>query len=425
MKRFWAILLAVMLTAAVVAPASAWELALEGQWLWGYDYIDQGGRAGFFGPFDFANPAIMAPGNAKFNALNAWVGARSINATGGAVTAAVPGQYGLVTGEDAALNWMRTELLPEIRLNKAIRLRGAYQIGSGSFTEYGLYPNSASFGVWNPIASGQWTQFWMTAQTPYGIMIAGKRPFAWGMGAQYDGSSASSESVGFIAPYGPLRIGWVIYPWRQASWINALGSYNIISSIGGTPEANMVPRTWDKQAIRELYPGAFVTYEAGQVSTGMLAAAHWINANPNQSQTVGAAGVQDQTRRTFSAAYEEFSTYFKYNNGRFFLNMEIARFAMNQHTQPSQVDALAGAAFLSHQELPTEPRPSMPLSTAKAGNGQWSSVRCPVLRRRAFSGPGSPVLTAGTGSGSTISHGKTWPTERSSATASSSCPTAC
>jgi hypothetical protein len=347
MKRLWAILLAVLLTAAVVAPASAWELGLEGQWLWGYDYVDQGGASGFFGPYNYANPAIMGAGANKWNSMNAWVGARRINVTGTTHTVdglgAIPGSYGLVTGADAALQWSRAELVPEIRINKAVRLRGAYQIGAGTAT-YGLYPNSSSFGTWNPIASGTWTQFWVTAQTPYGILIAGKRPFAWGIGVQYEGTSCTSESIGFIAPYGPLRIGWLIYPWRQASWINSLGNYQIISSIGGQPELGMIPRVWDKQAIRELYPGAFVTYDAGQVSTGILAAYHWINATPNQAQLVGVlnggtgATSQDQTRRTFSAAYEEFSAFFKYNNGRFFLNMELARFAMNQHTQMSQAE---------------------------------------------------------------------------------------
>ena len=127
MKRLLTVLLACLLIACFTATASAIELNLQGTWLWGYDYVAQAGRAGFFGPYDFATPgSALTVGGFKFNSLNAWLGARTINGV----------QYGLVTGTDGSLQWSRMELTPEIRLNKAVRFRAAYKkIGRASCRE--------------------------------------------------------------------------------------------------------------------------------------------------------------------------------------------------------------------------------------------------------------------------------------------------
>jgi hypothetical protein len=177
MKSILTILLAGLFSVFVAIQASAWEFKLIGTWLWRYDYVDQAGGAGFFGPHDLATAGLSVAGMPKVNSMNGWVGARTINNI----------QYGMVTGPDASLQWSRAELFPEIRVNSAIRLKGAYQIGSGAVTEYGLNTNSAASGAWNPIATGQWTLWWMEAQTPWGILIAGKRDIGWGMGLQEKG----------------------------------------------------------------------------------------------------------------------------------------------------------------------------------------------------------------------------------------------
>ncbi len=320
MKKILTTLLAGLLIAAVAAPASALEFGLQGTWLWGYDYVSQAGRAGFFGPYDFATPGsvLVNPVFSKVNSLNAWVGARTINGI----------QYGLVTGADAALQWSRMELNPEIRLNKAVRLRAAYQIGSGT-NEYGLYANSAAFGAWNPIASGTWTQWWMTAQTPWGILIGGKRPFAWGMGAQYDGTSCTSESFGVVAPYGPLRIGILIYPWRGQIWINDFQHRTVISStnIIGVPGWDGFPstryRTWDNDAKRQLQPAAFVTYSAANSEAGVVY--EWFALHNGPGGAVNPSEAFNFVQTT-DAVYEDGSAFFKYNNGRFFFNTELAWF---------------------------------------------------------------------------------------------------
>ena len=269
-EKLWLGIVATMLMVVFVAPASAWEYSMTGTWLWGYDYMAQGGDNDFFGQHNIA-PNLNA--GAHWRALNTWVGARTIDGV----------QYGVVTGHDASLNWSRVEFQPEIKINNAVRLRGAYQIGGPSGADlnnidaaYGLYPNSYSYGAWNNMASGAWSQFWMTAQTPWGILIAGKRPFAFGMGAQYDGSQASSESLGVVAPYGPFRIGLVAYPWRGQTWVNSGNGPMIISTVtaplanNGAQPGVINYRLWDNEAKRQIQPGVFFTYDNGPLSLGAV-----------------------------------------------------------------------------------------------------------------------------------------------------------
>ena len=114
MKSILTILLGGLLTVFVATWASAWEFKLTGTWLWGYDYIDQAGGAGFFGPHDLATAGLSVAGKPKVNAMNAWVGARTINGT----------QYGMVTGADASLQWSRMELMPRDSRQQCDQVQG-------------------------------------------------------------------------------------------------------------------------------------------------------------------------------------------------------------------------------------------------------------------------------------------------------------
>jgi hypothetical protein len=125
MKLILTILLAGLFNVFMAIQVSAWEFKLAGTWLWGYDYVDQAGGAGFFGPHDLATAGLSVAGMPKVNSMNAWVGARSINDT----------QYGMVTGSDASLQWSRMEFTPEIRINNAIRHQ---TWGSNNFLEQKL-----------------------------------------------------------------------------------------------------------------------------------------------------------------------------------------------------------------------------------------------------------------------------------------------
>ncbi len=350
MKRILTILLAGLMIGAFAAPASAIEIDLTGTWLWGYDYIAQAGPAGFFGPHDFENPALhLIGGEPRWNVMNGFLGFRTINNM----------QYGMVTGADGSLQWSRMELNPEIRINKAIRLRGAYQIGSGT-NEYGLYANSASFGAWNPIASGTWTQLWLSAQMPMGIFVAGKRASPWGIGVQWDARTYTTEGMGFIAPYGPLRVGITIYLQRGTGWSNSDCNVNpfiqfagfhdswdrliLRTSINSGPQVPMERtasiinyRTWDKDRVRiDSNPTFTLQYQAGNVDTGIRYAHNMQHNGPGGALRTGSGifvGGGDADALTFDATYEDGGIYFKYNNGRFFFNSEVAWTRNEQRVQ--------------------------------------------------------------------------------------------
>lgn len=322
MKKLFSFLLAGLLMAIVAVPASAWELQLSGDFLWGYDYFAQAGSAGFFGPFNEVNPTgnlLGPPFGPNILNQNAWVGARTRNGT----------PFGLVTGTDAAFNYQRMELYPEFRINPAIRLRGWYQIGSLVGPTYSLYENSSSPGAWNIIDTGSWTQLWATAETPWGILVAGKRPLNFGIGAQYDGSNLTTESLLFVAPYGPLRFGLGIYPFRRQLFVNS-SSIPLIGTTGGNggPNRQNVSVTDGGGYMNELdhdsamiqQPVAFITYRAGALDIGILY--EWLKEHEGPESANFAASRPVQVTR--DSTVEDGSAYVKYNNGRFFFNSELA-----------------------------------------------------------------------------------------------------
>jgi len=330
LKSILTIFLAILFSAFAAIHAFAWEFKLTGTWLWGYDYVDQAGGAGFFGPHDLATAGLSVAGMPKVNSMNTWVGARTINNT----------QYGMVTGADASLQWSRIELVPEIRVNSAIRFRAAYQIGSSDVIEYGLYANSTAPGAWNPIATGQWTMWWMEAQTPWGVLVAGKRDLDWGMGLQYEASHDTTESLSVVTSYGPLRIGLFCYPWRGQAWLNPQAGRDVISnitiagpqlqptSLGNQLDVYAIRvenyRLWDNDRKRQLQPGGFITYAAGNMNIGILYEWYSIHNGPSAAINNGAVPDGDQRARTYDSSLEDGSVYLKYFNGRFFLNAELA-----------------------------------------------------------------------------------------------------
>ena len=325
MKRLLTFVVAGLLVVALTAPAPAWEFDLKGTYYWNYDYITQGGGEGFFGPYDQTTIALggaLLGANTNWANLNGWVGARTINGV----------QFGLVTGKDASYNYSRMELFPEIRVNPAIQIRGAYQIGGAlgaGAVAYGWYQNSAAYGAWNPIDTGSWAQLWATAQTPWGIIVIGKRPFAFGTGSQYDGNQASSESFAIVAPYGPFRIGFAWYPHRRQTFINGWGP-SVGAGAQGVPPAlpgqhisffdgGSFPKAWDHDSERHGQPGVFFTYRQGNVDIG--AVYEWMKLHDGPLARTTAAA--HNTTVTRDETLEDGGAYIMYNNGRFFFNFEL------------------------------------------------------------------------------------------------------
>lgn len=318
-----------------VTRSPAWEVNLKGDWLWVYDYFDQYGRAGFFGTYDQTSQADnINPDGPKFNSMNSFVGFRTIDGE----------QYGLVTGTDASLQWMRMEFRPEIKVTQAITFRALYQIGSG-VSPYGVYANSTAMGTYNPIASGTWTYWGLTAQIPWGYLSAGKRPLVWGMGALYDQRNASTEPLGITVFYGPFKATFAIHPWQGQAWINSMAGRNVISTTLGAgpqstldtmPSGTITYRLFDNDRKRNFHPVILFAFSTGNYDAGVAWEYMAIHNGPGGASN----NANTKIARTYDAVYEDGSIYLKYNNGKFFFNNELAWFRNEQHVQPGAENEL-------------------------------------------------------------------------------------
>lgn len=279
-----------------VVPGHAWEFSMEGALQWEYESYSQLGHRGFFGPYNVDN------GGATPDAavINAWLGVQ-VGET--------------ASGTDNALATLYMSINPDLKLNKAVRIRGQYYIGSwdtpGADASLGAlvaseYVNSAALGVQRSFSPGYWNTLWMTAQTPMGIFVLGKRPQVFGLGTFFDGEdNKSAEALALVAPYGPFRIGVGVFPWRGGS-----GSYWDIT---------------DKNNVRRPHMGAFMTYSVGPLNAGIITDYVRFHSGP-ECLTRAITTASNQGRDTViprDVVISAGGAYVKYFNGRFFFNAEF------------------------------------------------------------------------------------------------------
>ena len=113
MKRFFTIMLGVLLIAAVTAPALAWEFAMTGEMEWRYRYFARQGSADLFGSVSLSPAGVVDQ-----QALG----------LAGPVDNTVLVQGFSAKQADAQTNESRVWLYPEIRINPAVRMRGEYWV---------------------------------------------------------------------------------------------------------------------------------------------------------------------------------------------------------------------------------------------------------------------------------------------------------
>jgi hypothetical protein len=292
--------------------AFAWEFQLTGAFNWTHEWYSQQGSKGFFGPYDVDNGTGTRSAN-----LNFWNG----------------GQFdtNISTSKDAKWSYFNVEFLPQIKINEAIRLSGKCRLGTYGDPAASDYHTQDAPGINQAFSEGQWTMFWVTAQTPVGGFGIGKRQWTFGNALQYDGEdAATTESVVLVAPYGPLDIGIAFYPYRFAgsSSISAYAAddpYNLpgYPTIGGTVLPGQYFSRADGSGSFSKDFLAFLIYHAGPIQVGILGSygSYHIGseallidpANPPVFPLVA------QDSDIFHG-----TTYLKYNNGRFFLNAEAA-----------------------------------------------------------------------------------------------------
>jgi len=283
--------------------AFGWEVNLSGAAGFNYQYYSQRGKSGFFGPY---NVDLGAATGGTFAPANAWLGPQVAN---------------IVSGADASRSNFTTLLFPQIRVDRALSIQGVYRIGN---TDTDTFP-----GTTVSFAEGEWLQWFVTANVPWGLLAYGKRPFHHGCGLQFDASNRTQENLALASYYGPFVFGLGIYPWREIPGLferTELQAWNV----------------FDKNAINSIDLYAFMDYQAGCLNAGI--ATVWYAFH------IGPEGASMQTLRDntapLDASVSEGSIYLKYANGRFFFNAEADWLYSTARWQKSLLGAFQGADAL-------------------------------------------------------------------------------
>lgn len=305
-------------TSLITSPAMAWEFELAGSFNWTYEWYNQNGHKGFFGPYNVDNGGATRAAN-----LNFWNG----------------GQFdtNITTSAIARWSYFNVEFEPVIKINPAIKITGLYRLGTYGDPLASDYHTQDAAGTSRAFSEGQWTLFWVTAQTPIGVFGIGKRPWTFGNALQYDGEdAASTESISLTVPYGPLDIGIAFYPYRFAgsSSIPAFGGYDPYSislypypGSGYAAAPDGVTRQYFSWAdgsgsfSKDLL--AFAMYSCGPLRAGILGSYGAYHIGP-EAELIDPANPPAFPLVAQDSELTHGSVFMKYNNGRFFFNAEAA-----------------------------------------------------------------------------------------------------
>lgn len=293
---------------------------MAGAFNWTHEWYSQRGARGFFGPYNTDNGTGTRAAN-----LNFWNG----------------GQFdtNFTTSSDARWSYFNVEFLPQIKINEAIRFRGKYRLGTYGDPSASDYHTEDAPGLNRAFSDGQWTVFWVTAQTPLGVLGLGKRPWSFGNALQYDGEDAATiESVSLVAPYGPLDIGIAFYPYRFAGsssiaayieeihvafqgvdWYN-LPSYPTV--LGNFLRGQYFSRADGSGSFSKDFL-AFLVYHDGPLSAGILGSYGSYHIGP-EALLIDPADPPLFPLVPLDSDLFHGSTFVRYHNGRFFLNAEAA-----------------------------------------------------------------------------------------------------
>jgi len=305
------VMLCCMVLGGPCGPALGMEVNVQLSNTFSYLYSSQMGRNGFFGPFNvdrsqgglpdqFAGPFLpLVPAGGDAAVTNGWLGT----------------SFGIVSGSDASLCSVSTSFFVDFRANPAISLTGVYRAGN---SEAGAFPG-ATVGF----ANGEWLQLYTKLETPWGAVSYGKRPFGFGLGFQYDESNRTEDYLALVADYGPFQFGLGVYPARPGA--DLMQGRDML----GNPVVWYL-NTADKNGRPVIDLFGFMNYWGGplEMGVGFITASQRLGPEGGTFvyQAAGPAAALfgpsrgDQPAMDVSA--NEGWAYLKYNNGRFFLNVE-------------------------------------------------------------------------------------------------------
>ncbi len=370
MKKLWFGILATLLLTVFVAPAFAWDFSMTGQFEWRFQYFGrangyqdlfgdmrlQDNSLNTWGPIGFAGPNFLRGYNGTVNSLGT-AAALGTNANLNPGTTPMPmmtGNWGdqvkIVRGgfsyadSDAYAHDQRMTFSPEIRINNAIRLRGVMDLASirqkynhrdyqtnGPMDRW--YQDRTSANAFDTAMLPSISQWHLTAQLPWGVLSIGARDFPWGVGAVI-GQNTRNDSLMFVIPYGPFRIIPQIWLANQPQvFYNAFTPYATTVGLDSTSPSQVV--NYDGGWHNSLYWSVVSTYDNGPLSMGfgfLQIMQHLSNANVSTAgglsgfrpvyYTPGSSAVRTYGYGGQDLAGLAWTTFLKYNNGRFFANLE-------------------------------------------------------------------------------------------------------
>jgi len=283
----------------VIPSASwAWEFTINSALVnFRFVYASQAGSNGFFGPFN----TDMSSKGADLASMNGWF------------------RRGMLSGTTAVASSTRLVMFPYLRLNEAVSVNGTYRIAPENTLELDSLLDEDLETVFS---RGTWTRLWITAKTPLGNFYYGKRGFQQGCGLQFS-STQMAEDVLDVAKrtvhifqletlFGPLTVGAGLYPWRR----------------GGLLYWNFE----DQNAARTAHVLSYVRYAAGEIDAG-IGGFYWVFDEGPESRWSTQERVSTPPSSTSGT---EGWVYFKYTNGRLFLNAEADWYYRTIRYQSSQ-----------------------------------------------------------------------------------------
>lgn len=301
----------------------AWEFSMQGAFAWELEELSQTGTNGFFGPYDVdAGSGAVGTGPGFFAPYNFWIGQPDV------------GIAGTVSGSDSGWQSMYMGIDMQLRMNRALRIRGNYHLGSWgdvaanggreAVTVASEYPNSRFPGVQQSFSPGYWNTLWLSATLPWGTLSLGKRPSDWGTGLSYNGTeSRSSESLALRTHSGPLTVQISLHPSRRGD-VGDVQYYN--------PDVDKNnARIWDI-----IIPS--ILYRCRELDIGLR-----VKLQARRSGGEAFVGLpQDRMTQLYRDRTDSwYAGYCKYYTGRFFFNTEALWF--EQTVRNRQKDG--GGAF--------------------------------------------------------------------------------
>lgn len=377
-KRQLLVLFMLVCLAAFKLPGvtNAWEFSMDGQFNYVYEQYSQMGSNGFFGKYniDRSTGSTLIP-EGDYRNYNGWFGFQVKD---------------LVSGSNAGRHYQTLELYPDFRINKAIQFRGKYRLGKYGDPYAADYITNTMPGVDVATSDGQWTQWWVMAQTPLGQLVVGKRPEAFGLGLQYNGAvNNTTEGVALVAPYGPFRISFAFRPF----WPQPPNAQISARKVGDNPNFRPAQLTlyynlFDMSGVMNYSVRYFTTYRSGPIDTGVFLAWQGWHAGPEARSAAYTSFQSGNAPQSGPDGFRNFNPYdtdvyhgtiyFMYNDGRFFLNTEWAYWHENSRLARNLADISSGAMA--------------PNSLNGKGVDYWVGSWRRMLEVGAMSGPGKVSL---------------------------------